>query len=237
MEQEIKEFSFTFEELKILPSEIEWRLGIRPGTAPEPFPGFIASALEEGLSLFDIRGGFRIITPVKFLDSGKQFQVENRLFSPGDVVFERICKSKAIAFFAATAGAGVSDRCRELTHSGEIIGSYVLDLLGSAVAEKAVEKLLDHLEKSAAVPGWGISESYTPGFCHWSVAEQQMLFSLLPQDFCGISLTPDSLMIPVKSISGIAGIGPALNRDGYQCIRCTDKGCYFGKLRLEKEGY
>ncbi len=235
MIQEIKEFSFTFEELKILPSEVEWRLGFRPGTAPEPFPRTIESALEEGFSLFNARGGYRVITPVKFSVSGKQFEVENKLFSPGDIVFDRICKSEAMAFFTATAGANVTGRCRELTHCGEIVLSYVLDLLGSAVAEKAVEKLLDHLEKSAAALGWGMSESYTPGFCHWSVAEQQMLFSLLPQDFCGISLTPDSLMIPVKSISGIAGIGPGLDRDGSQCKRCNDRNCYFGKLRMEKK--
>ena len=57
------------------------------------------------------------------------------------------------------------------------------------------------------------------------VAEQRILFSLLPDGFCGISLTGAAFMTPVKSVSALIGVGPEATKAPYPCRRCEDEDC------------
>jgi cobalamin-dependent methionine synthase I len=63
------------------------------------------------------------------------------------------------------------------------------------------------------------------------VSEQQKLFSFFPENFAGISLSDSSLMNPIKSVSGIAGIGTAVKYLGYACDDCTQADCVFRDLK------
>ncbi|MEI6755003.1 MAG: vitamin B12 dependent-methionine synthase activation domain-containing protein [Paludibacter sp.] len=49
--------------------------------------------------------------------------------------------------------------------------------------------------------------SYSPRHCSWHVREHKQLFSLFPEKPCGVGLNESSLMHPVKSVSGIIGLG------------------------------
>ena len=88
------------------------------------------------------------------------------------------------------------------------------------------------LEKEFGAKGLGISYPYSPGYCGWKVSDQQILFSLLPNQPCGVSLTASSLMCPIKSVSGVVGIGRQMTRQKYGCELCGKKDCY--KNRLNK---
>jgi hypothetical protein len=50
------------------------------------------------------------------------------------------------------------------------------------------------------------------------VAEQHKLFSLLPPGICGITLSDSALMHPIKSVSGITGIGKHCKQKGISAI-------------------
>ncbi len=230
MSDEPREFSFQFEDLQVYPHDLEILMGFYPEKLPEPFPEMIFSALEEAPGLFEARAGYRRMKNVEFLHETRQIKVDNQLFSPGKIIFSQVRKAAEILLFTGTAGERVSHRCQQLNRQGDSVYSYVLDALGSIVAEKAVEKMMAIFDQDPSV--WSISESYSPGYCNWDVAEQQKLFSLLPPGFCGISLSPSSLMSPVKSVSGIIGAGPGMKRSGYHCQFCNDKNCIYRKLRL-----
>ena len=96
-------------------------------------------------------------------------------------------------------------------------------------------KIQKELELDLRVKNLQISDRYSPGYCEWSVAEQQKLFSLLPENFCGISLSDSSLMTPIKSVSGIIGIGKDLKQKGYQCNWCNDQNCIYGRIKRQKK--
>lgn len=224
-------FSFTFDDLRINPDSLGIIMGFHPEKPPDPFPEYIAMALAEGTGLFDATAGYIRLQPVHFDHGTKQISAHGRSFSPGRLVFNEMHDSPEIVLFAASAGDRVTARCRELNNAGEMIYSYVLDVLGSVVAEKSAGMMADLLEKEVAANGWSITDSYSPGYCDWNVAEQQILFSLLPPGCCGISLSPSSLMTPVKSVSGMIGIGPHQQKTGNRCRRCTDQNCTYGNLR------
>ena len=84
-------------------------------------------------------------------------------------------------------------------------------------------------EATVTIPlryGYNISNSYSPGYCGWDVSEQRLLFSLLPQGFCGVQLLPSCLMLPLKSVSTVVAIGPDVTYEPYRCNICRKRDCY-----------
>jgi hypothetical protein len=227
----IRRFSFSFSDIAIEPADLELLLGFQPGTVPDPFPEMIAAAFQEGHELFEIQAGYTVIEPVTFHRESFKMEAGGQQFHTGKVVFSQIRKAAQLAFFAGTAGIRISERCHQLYLSGDTVYGYVLDVMGSLVAGKTIDSLAAYIETELRNSRWQISDSYSPGFCEWDVAEQQKLFALLPPGFCGINLSPSSLMTPVKSVSGIIGIGPELERKGSQCRLCSDLSCQFGRFR------
>jgi hypothetical protein len=105
-----------------------------------------------------------------------------------------------------------------------------LDTFGSLVAEKTADYLQTQLQMETTGSGLKITNRYSPGYCNWPVAGQQQLFELLPAgNPCRFSLTESMLMMPVKSVSGIVGIGKNVKRHEYACNVCSDKNCVYRK--------
>jgi hypothetical protein len=76
-----------------------------------------------------------------------------------------------------------------------------------------------------------ITNRYSPGYCGWRVAEQQRLFKMFPVDFCNIRLTESMMMDPVKSVSGIIGVGKEVKYNSYTCNLCNSFNCLYKNLK------
>jgi len=85
----------------------------------------------------------------------------------------------------------------------------------------------EELRKEVAVRGMKITNRFSPGYCGWDVAEQHKLFTFFKDNFCGITLTDSALMNPVKSVSGVIGIGSNVRFSEYKCKLCGDKNCIY----------
>jgi len=93
-----------------------------------------------------------------------------------------------------------------------------------------MDKIQEQLKAFMELQGLKITNRYSPGYCGWDIKEQANLFGLLPEKFCGIRLSDSMLMKPIKSVSGIIGIGRDVNYDQYTCSYCRDVNClYRGK--------
>ena len=82
------------------------------------------------------------------------------------------------------------------------------------------------MRQAALREGLRISNSYSPGYCGWNVAEQHRLFALLPERPCGIELGRSALMKPEKSVSGIIALGREVEKRPYGCAICNRRNCY-----------
>ena len=120
-------------------------------------------------------------------------------------------------------------------HEGDFVKGYIADVVGSEIVESAMDKIQDDLEQQMETQGLHITDRYSPGYCGWSVGEQHKLFSFFPENFCGISLTPSSLMLPIKSVSGVIGIGLDVSRKGYVCQHCDMVNCIYREKRNIKK--
>jgi hypothetical protein len=228
-------FHFHFKDLGISPGEIEELMGFEPGESPEPFPLLIKEGLEMAPGYCQIKGGYQIFDAVEANQANETIRIGDQLFSPGKNVVSRFKNTSQAALFVCTAGIGISELSKQLSSKGDDLLAFVTDIIGSVTVEKAADKIQEKILEEVAPSGLGITDSFSPGYCNWSVAEQQKLFALLPPDFCGISLSESSLMNPIKSASGIIGIGTNCKQTGYQCSGCTDQQCIYGKIRRRKK--
>ncbi len=230
----IKEFHFSFDKLNIIPKDLTYLLGFENGVVPEPFPEIIEQALLEASQFCTINGGYKIFESVEINHKNATVKIQDETFSPSKVVTTQLKESTSVALYICTAGEEISNRAKEVLEQGDPMLSYIFDVIGSVTVEKTTDKIQNLLETEVKKSGLNISDRYSPGYCEWSVAEQQKLFSFFPNNFCGVSLSESSLMSPIKSVSGIIGIGANLKQKGYQCRWCTDKNCIYGKIKRQE---
>lgn len=231
----IKEFQYIFDELGVIKSDIEQLLGFEDSELPEPFPEFIEIALKLAPSICNIKGGYKIFNPEDVVINSEVIGLCDQAFNPSKIVTTQFKNASTLALFVSTAGSEITEYSKKLSETGDPISGYIFDVLGSVTVEKAADKMLQSLESELQKSGLKISDSFSPGYCDWSVAEQHKLFALLPENFCGVSLSESSLMRPIKSVSGMVAIGKNMEHKGYQCYLCNDKDCIYGKIRRRKK--
>lgn len=140
------------------------------------------------------------------------------------------------ALFLCTAGALFSDEAHALNASGDFLEAYVVDAIGSLTVERAMDRIQQELEREQAVRGWKITNRYSPGYCNWPLKDQRPLFALVGDHPTGIVLSESCLMDPIKSVSGIIGLGPAVHRRAYGCVICRNKTCIYRKIVAREQG-
>ncbi len=147
-------------------------------------------------------------------------------FQIGKIIASQLKKSSKFILFAVTAGLKLHYYLEETKKNNDMLRLYLADCIGSIIAERTADEMERNMYNKIASEGYKHTNRFSPGYCGWHVSEQQKLFSLLPPNVCGITLTDSSLMIPVKSVSGIIGVGSDALRKEYTCNICDYKNCY-----------
>ncbi|MFW5781510.1 MAG: vitamin B12 dependent-methionine synthase activation domain-containing protein [Bacteroidota bacterium] len=172
-------------------------------------------------------GGFFITSDFNIKDNS--LTALDKKFQPEKIILKQIQKSSSLAFFICTAGYSISNYSKDCMNNGNPLRGYIADMTGSMIVEKCMDKgeeiLLEMLYKN----NLKITNRFSPGYCGWNTIEQHKLFDLFPPEFCGVTLTSSALMQPIKSISGIIGIGENVKKKGYTCSFCKDIECFYRK--------
>lgn len=222
----IYEKTYSFPQLTLDTEYLNAMLGFADGPLPEPFGQYVEQALEQSAELCAIRAAFCFSQKSEFHTSGSLLMVDGREFGIGKTVGRELHNISSVAFFICTAGPAISHRSAELLKGEDPVLGYVFDLLGSMIVEAATDLLQQEIHQEAALRGYSITNRYSPGYCQWSVADQHKLFSFFPEGCCGIHLSASSLMSPVKSVSGIIGLGEQVAYREYTCDLCTLTDCF-----------
>ncbi|GAB4363185.1 MAG: vitamin B12 dependent-methionine synthase activation domain-containing protein [Calditrichia bacterium] len=193
---------------------------------PPLYVGKIKDVLNQANQLVHIEAGFRIIPENLFQLRNEGIRCGKVELHTGKIIARQLKGSSTVAVFVATAGPVFDRWSREMFESGDFPAGYVVDCVGSEIAEGSADWLEKKLEDILAPRGLNRTNRFSPGYCGWDVREQQKLFSLLPGNFCGVKLTHSSLMVPIKSVSGIIGIGASVKKQDYPCALCDRKDCY-----------
>jgi hypothetical protein len=216
--------------LAVNPGEMHSLL-VAPGSDVDPHTlQLVESYIPACIESMTPRGGYGNFKAVPSA-SKEEINIEGTRFHTGKIIRNILQGSEYYTLFAVTAGAGPEELARSLFLKGLYLEGYIVDLIGSALVDAVADQLHDQIRKKAEEMGMRITNRYSPGYCGWDVVEQQKLFGLFPEGFCGITLSPSSLMLPIKSVSGIIGLGPDVTYREYTCELCSMKDCNFRRTR------
>lgn len=222
----IQEHTFSYNRLIIDKEYLFGMLGFPDGILPELFAEYVDDAFQEAEKLCDIRGAFVISESGRISEDKSLINIDGVEFTVGRTVAKEFSHSEQFALFICTAGRDISERSKELLTGDNPVLGYIFDLLGSLIVEAATDELQNKIRQLAQLKDLKITNRYSPGYCKWSVADQHALFSFFPKNCCGISLTDSFLMHPVKSVSGIIGLGRDVKFREYTCGLCSQVNCY-----------
>ncbi len=231
IEKNVFEVSINFSHLNIERQEIELSLGYLENKIPKHFSDLIDEIILKLPHLCDIKAGYRITRVTKPEDRYDGLVIENKFFALDKIVTGQIKKAEEAALFVCTIGTGMENLSKKFLAEGDPAMGYLVDAVASSAVESATNALHDFIGYEMEKHGLKITNRYSPGYCNWSVSEQHLLFSLLPPKFCGVTLNESALMNPIKSVSGIIGIGAAVKRKEYICDRCGVKDCTYRAKR------
>lgn len=140
-------------------------------------------------------------------------------------------EASALAVFVCTAGSLFTDLANEYLKQGDLPEAFIADAIGSVTVENAMDRIQQALETEMNLQEMKISNRYSPGYCEWHVSGQQALFSLIDDNHTGVTLTASCLMQPIKSVSGIIGIGVDMQKRPYGCSICHSSTCVYRRIK------
>jgi hypothetical protein len=219
----LKYAKVSFGDLKIDRKELYLLMCYGNQMPDKPYLELIDTMLDELSHCCTPEYGF-VVLPGKWVDKD-QLQVSETRLAPGRIITASLREADNIAIFVATVGKGFDDWNRKIQQGDDMVSSFFADSLGSVLAEACVVVMQERIEREMAELGLFVSNSYSPGYCEWSLVEQKKLFSFFPEQFCGVTLTESCLMLPIKSVSGIIGIGKNVKKRLYSCEVCTMTTC------------
>jgi hypothetical protein len=219
--------SYPLNELMPSIASVEETIGYRYGEAPEPVVTVVNEVIAELTGDHEARAEYRIFDKISFNSAGASVLIENAVFNIRKIIFSQLKKAEKAALFICTAGEVIGEKSRKSMQAGDLLKGYIFDVAGSIVVESAADRMQTDLHERMAAEGLNITNRFSPGYCGWNVSDQQIMFSFFYDNSCGITLTASSLMLPVKSVSGIIGIGSQVRFAQYQCRLCDDKNCLY----------
>jgi len=220
------EFDILYNQLTVNTEAIERALGYNSGLMPDHFGDVLNNLLQESQSHLNVRGGFNLIHNDVRVKNKSKLIINNTEFITENIITTQLQKIEGSALFACTLGEQYDVWCRSFDDENDIFYHYLADAIGSEIVEAAVDWLERRINIEAEKLGFKCTNRYSPGYCDWNVSDQHNLFSFFPENFCGIEITESALMTPIKSVSGIIGLGKNVKKKAYTCNICTMENCY-----------
>lgn len=162
-------------------------------------------------------------------------QLANGTRIGGGPVVDVVGGAEELVIAVCTVGAEVDRRIKELNQGKQRFQMMVLDELASWAVDQIRLQVFQDLADEYARQGWRASTCLSPGESSWSVSQQRIIFDLLDTDSIGVTLNDRYLMIPLKSLSLLFGIGsqPMGAEGGSNCDFCSIKErCRYNRERV-----
>ena len=218
----MKEVQLTYESLGLATTDIfhEMRYGI-------VMPGEEIATMIEGLQV-EVSHFTVPMYAYRLLDGEVRktsvFFEDGSVMEVGPIISSLLKNSFKFALFVATAGNAFQEYQEAIKKEDDILKSFIVDVIGTCIVERTGDWL--ELSLKERIGTLKHTNRFSPGYCGWHLSYQQLLFSMMGESPCGIKLSDVFLMQPIKSISGIIGIGTQVNEKKYGCQYCDLEICY-----------
>lgn len=158
---------------------------------------------QEALSLAQPQTWHQVISIKEFNDLFEPFAQASQ------AVARLLTGSERVALMAVSLGPRVEERSRELLAQQEIFGGFIMDRVGSYLAEWCMSSLDQWITEDLRVQGLKTTRRYSPGYQDFSLHAQKVFIDLAAGAMPGIELRTDYSLAPEKSVTALKGVGPS----------------------------
>lgn len=141
-----------------------------------------------------------------------------RGFHPHAARSQAICAlmegAQQVCLMMATLGAELESRSRRYLEEKAVFRGYLLDRMGSYLAEKEMRELDGEITEAYRREGKTTTKRYSPGYRDFSMEAQKVFFDLFGPMIPGLSLLPGFLLKPEKTITAVKGVLPGEAQGG-----------------------
>ena len=195
----------------------------------EDFHDEVQEVLTEFCNTASPEGGYKIYETLSMNDSG--FILENTEFCCGKKILKALQGSEQMAVVLATVGEDVESLIKKYNDEYDFLKAYWCDKLSNWTLDRIIESIKGEISSKCAENQFKITSNWGPGYCGWDVSEQKKLLPLSVADKLNISLSSSMLMHPIKSISGVIGIGKNVAYKKSGCGDCNLVKCAYRSLK------
>jgi len=156
----------------------------------------------------------KVFEPIACYDSYRidnclhdRFELQGGIRIGGGPVIEVLRGAQEIVVAVCTIGTAVDEKVRDYQADKDHFKAVMLDEVASWAVDQIRKGLYVELEAELKNRGWRASTMLSPGESAWTVDDQRVIFDILDTSKIGVSLNDSCLMIPLKSLSMIMGIG------------------------------
>ncbi len=161
--------------------------------------------IDEALALIHLQG---IMIRLPICDRGVGFVVLGealRLESTNLAAFLHGCDE--VLVMGATAGESIMAAIRTDMATDHITRAVVFDAAAGEMADGALDWLMDYTRREILREGKVLLEKrYSAGYGDLALENQQLIYRALNMREIGVQITPESLLIPEKSVTAVTGI-------------------------------
>lgn len=185
----------------------------------------VENLIQESASILRARGTYRVRAVSRMTEGELQLADSPLIRGP---IARFLQPAVRVAAFVVTVGDEIEVLADRRLRNGSRLEGYVLNAIGSAAADAAVDALADIIYFEDASPDEALTPPFSPGYCGLSLDEQISLFAIVPTKTIGVKLLPTMIMQPLKSVSGLIGIGPSsqVEAHGVPCQWCDLTTCH-----------
>lgn len=149
--------------------------------------------------------------------------LENGVVLHGSLIPSILAGVQELATAVCTIGPRLEKKAAYYFGEKEPLRGLLLDGIGSAAVDSLAREVCNHIKHESSLRGYQASSPLSPGMPGLPITEQQQLFRLVPAKEIGVSLTEAGVMVPIKSVSMVIGIGSKMATwtQAEVCARCS----------------
>ncbi|MEN8248861.1 MAG: vitamin B12 dependent-methionine synthase activation domain-containing protein [Bacteroidota bacterium] len=199
----------------------------KDGQPDEYLKSVVTKYIELSRSLLDPKAAYNIFEIDNLNRKKGLLGIGGQKLEVNKIIASQLIEVDYVAVFVCTIGYKVENLSQKLIREGELLEGYIVNLIGSFAADSLANTIHEHINKEALKNNVGHTNRFSPGYCNWYVKDQFKIFELMDGVNCGITLTESALMTPIKSVTGIIGIGEKATMKDYPCKVCKEENCIY----------
>jgi hypothetical protein len=161
--------------------------------------------IRHGLALCNLRGAYCRVRIIE-RESGRITMANQQVLESAGLA-KLLTGSDELVLMAATVGAEIVSAVHAEVGQGDITLGVIMDAVASETADAGLDWMMGFISRMLVREGRKTTKHrYSPGYGDLALKYQKIIFDLLDLQRLGLTLTPDFILIPEKSVVAIAGI-------------------------------